>query len=225
MSRLIKQASYFKRKEGMSVAEFQEYWRVRHAAVVQELPHLTRYVQNHVLPASYAQVEPAFDGIAEVWFESIDVMRDNAEHPALARIRADEANFIDPASMGSIIAEERVVRAPEAGRPWVKLMALVKRLETLPLTEFRQRYGETLAPMVIAMPEVAGYIQSYCREGAYRDGREPAFDALASLFLEDPAALTAVVGSDEMAAVRDYERGIFRLDSIRAAVVREVPIV
>ena len=221
----IKQASYFKRKAGMSVADFQDYWRVQHAAVVQELPHLSRYVQNHVLPASYAQAEPPFDGIAEVWFESIDVMRENAGHPALERIRADEANFIDASSMGDLIAEERVVKAPEPGRPWVKLMALVKRQSGLNLDEFRSRYGETLAGMVAPLPEVAGYIQSYCRSGAYRDGREPDFDALASLFLDDPAALTALVGSEAMASIREYEAGIFQMESIRAAVVREVPIV
>lgn len=221
----IKVASYFKRKEGMSVAEFQDYWRIRHAEVVQGLPNLARYVQNHVLPASYAQAEPPFDGVAEVWFESIEIMRQNAGHPALERVRADEANFIHPASMGEMLSEEHIVKAPEAGRAWIKLMALVKRREDVALDEFRVRYGETLAQMVGAIPEVAGYVQAHCRAGAYRDGAEPPFDALASLFLEDAAALTALIGNEAMAAVREFETGIFRMDSIRAAVVREVPVV
>ena len=220
----IKVASYFKRKEGMSVAEFQDYWRIRHAEVVLGLPNLVRYVQNHVLPASYAQAEPPFDGVAEVWFESIEIMRANAGHPALDRVRADEANFINPLSMGEMLSDEHIVKAPEPGRPWVKLMALVKRREDVALDEFKRRYGETLAGMVGAIPEVAGYIQAHCRTGAYRDGAEPPFDALASLFLEDPSMLTVLIGTDAMAAVREYEAGIFRLDSIRAAVVREVRV-
>ena len=221
----IKVASYFKRKAGMSVEDFQRYWRTQHAEVVQSLPNLQRYVQNHVLAASYAQADPPFDGVAEVWFESIEVMQANAGHPALAQVREDEANFIDGASMSEMLCSEHVVKVPEPGVPAVKLMALVKRRDDVTLEDFKVRYGEVLADMVCRIPDVAGYIQAYCRAGAYRDGAEPPFDVLASLFLADAAALTILIGSEAMAAVREYEVGLFRMDSIRAAVVREVPVV
>ena len=41
---LIKGLFLVKRKPGMSVADFQDYWRTRHAVLVPRTPHLIRYV-------------------------------------------------------------------------------------------------------------------------------------------------------------------------------------
>ena len=101
---MLKQITYFKKRADLSPTDFETHWRTRHADIVCELPGLRRYVQNRVTAA-----EAAFDGIAEVWFDDIDAMRANAGHPALDRIRADEANFIDLDTMGSIIAEPATV--------------------------------------------------------------------------------------------------------------------
>jgi len=53
-----------KRQTSMSVAEFQDYWRNRHAPLVpRKTPHLLRYVQCHVLPETYeSDTPPAYDG-------------------------------------------------------------------------------------------------------------------------------------------------------------------
>ena len=61
---MVKLVVYFKRRAGMEVEPFQEYWRTRHAEVVCGLPGIRRYVQSHTLLAGYRRGEPAFDGIA-----------------------------------------------------------------------------------------------------------------------------------------------------------------
>ena len=104
---MIKQISFFKRKDGVSVEDFQNHWRTVHADLVVKLPGIRGYVQNHTLPSGYKSVhkkrEPDFDGVAEVWFDSTDEMRGNVGSDALQAIRDDEHNFIDRASMGTLL--------------------------------------------------------------------------------------------------------------------------
>jgi uncharacterized protein (TIGR02118 family) len=63
---MVKALSFFKRRAGMSVEEFQAYWRSRHPDVVTKLPGVRRYVQLRTRPAAYQRGEPVYDGIAEV---------------------------------------------------------------------------------------------------------------------------------------------------------------
>src|SRR5262245_15383414 len=107
---MVKAVSFFKRKSGMAVEAFQTYWRARHPDVVTRLPGIRRYVQSHTLRAGYAKGEPAFDGIAEIWFDDTAAMRALAGAPAYAAVQADEAAFIDRTTMGLIITEEHVIK-------------------------------------------------------------------------------------------------------------------
>ena len=46
---MVKVVTFLKRKAGMSVEDFQRYWRTRHPEVVVRLPGVRRYVQSHTL--------------------------------------------------------------------------------------------------------------------------------------------------------------------------------
>ena len=105
---MVKAVSFFKRRSGMSVEAFQAYWLTRHPDVVVRLPGIRRYVQSHTLPGGYRKGEPAYDGIAEVWFDDTEAMRASARSPEYARVRADEANFIT-AGPPFIITREHLI--------------------------------------------------------------------------------------------------------------------
>jgi uncharacterized protein (TIGR02118 family) len=92
---MVKTITFIKRKPGMSVEDFGRYWRTKHAPIVTKLPGLRRYVQCHTIPSGYRNGEPAYDGVAEVWFDSTDAMRESATTPEFRAVRADEPNFID----------------------------------------------------------------------------------------------------------------------------------
>ena len=64
---MIKATTLIRRKGGLTVREFQEYWRHDHIKVIERLPGIRRYVQNHSLPDNYAQGTPVYDGVAELW--------------------------------------------------------------------------------------------------------------------------------------------------------------
>ena len=72
---MVKALSFFRRKAGMPVDEFQAYWRTHHPAVVTRLAGIRRYVQSHTLATTYRKGEPVYDGIAEIWADDLAALR------------------------------------------------------------------------------------------------------------------------------------------------------
>ena len=98
------------RKAGMSVEEFQRYWRETHAPIAGAIPELRRYVQCHTLPELYeGETPPTYDGAAELWFDDMESMRRAMASPEVRAARDDERNFIDHSKVFSIVTEEKPV--------------------------------------------------------------------------------------------------------------------
>lgn len=107
---MLKTMVFFKRRPGMSVAEFQRYWREEHPKVVTQLPGIRRYVQDHPTPSAYRDGrEPVYDGVAEVWFDDWEALRASGQSPAWPAVMADEAQFMDPDSRRMLIVEEHLI--------------------------------------------------------------------------------------------------------------------
>jgi len=101
------------RKEGLSVEEFQRYWRETHGPIAARIPGVRRYVQSHVLPELYAgdpsREGPAYDGAAELWFDDLESMRRAMTSPEVQAAHEDERNFIDHSRVFAIVTEEKPV--------------------------------------------------------------------------------------------------------------------
>lgn len=97
------------RKAGLTVEQFQDYWRTRHAEIVPNTPHLARYVQAHVLLGSYRSAHPpVFDGVAELWWDNLDDLREALASSAFQREQPQDAeNFVDTALLTGFVAKER----------------------------------------------------------------------------------------------------------------------
>ena len=218
---MLKQVTIFKKRPDLSVDAFEGHWRTRHAEVVCELPGLRRYVQNHMAAAGNR-----VDGIAEVWFDDIDAMRANVGHPALDAIRADERNFIDVDTMVSIIAEPATVIDGDA--VGAKLVVLVKRNPAVEPERFhrawRDEVGGAMATLADEPHAPTRYEQDHTRAGAYRHGREPAFDGTASLWFPDQDAAGAFFASPGFATVAASERGLMDASEIQGVWVEAVTI-
>ena len=213
---MIKQVSFFKRREDRSPEEFRDYWLNAHADVVRRLNGIVRYVQNHAL-----EPRSGFDGIAEVWFEDIESMRNVVDTPELAAIRSDEENFIDLNTMGTVLTTEYLIKDREPPSADQKMMALVKGLLVDDPETFQSEYRDQLGPLVAAVPGIDRYVQAHARPGIYRTGRTPAYDAIASVWFSE---VDALVSSREMQAVRDLERSIIDLENTRIGMVKEIEI-
>jgi uncharacterized protein (TIGR02118 family) len=84
----------FKRKDGLSRAEFSRYWREVHAPLAKQMPGLRRYIQNH--SPTILSRGLAYDGVVEIWMDSEEAITaafNSKEYREGAY--ADEPNFAD----------------------------------------------------------------------------------------------------------------------------------
>jgi len=102
---------------------FQNYWYGTHAplvASVAETLKIRRYVQMHSLPAEASvgirasrDAVEEFDGVAELWFDSLEVLAENGRRPeaqaAAALLLEDERRFIDLPRSPLWWGQERVI--------------------------------------------------------------------------------------------------------------------
>lgn len=98
-----------RRKSDMTREEFQDYWLRSHAPLVAGFANdmgLLRYVQTHTITspmnqaaqAARGDMEPEYDGVAELWWASEKALmedRSDAIRDAGAALLEDEQKFID----------------------------------------------------------------------------------------------------------------------------------
>ncbi len=113
---LIKRVSFIKRKPGMSPEEFSRYWREVHGPLALDLPGMRRYVQCHVVPSAYDTGEPAYDGVAQLWFETMADLQYALNSSAYKEgAQADGPRFVDPDRLVHLLTEENRVVWPDTG--------------------------------------------------------------------------------------------------------------
>ena len=111
---MIKLIVAVKRNADMAPAEFHRYWRTEHAVKVRSIAacarYVRRYVQAHTLDTEYAAGDPAYDGTAELWFDSVsdkDAFYSDPEY--LAVVAPDERVFADMERTHFLVTREEDV--------------------------------------------------------------------------------------------------------------------
>ena len=194
---MVKAVAFFKRRTGMAVEAFQDYWLSRHPQVIRKLGGVQRYVQSHTRLAAYQKGEPAYDGVAEVWFENIAAMHALRDTSEMSAVRADEARFIDRSTMGLIITDDCVIKDGPALPGSAKGIGFVRRKSSMPVEDFQRHWREVHGPLGAAVPTLRRYVQSHTGVGAYKGGREPAWDGIAIIWFDDSASLRAATATPE----------------------------
>jgi uncharacterized protein (TIGR02118 family) len=106
----VKMFSLLTRKPGSDAASFQAYWRTHHGPLAAKIPQILRYVQCHVRPSAYADGRtPRYDGVAEVWFEDFQTVRDSGDTDESRAVRLDEPKFLTVPFPFVIASEHRIV--------------------------------------------------------------------------------------------------------------------
>ncbi len=120
---MIKVVYCVRKKADISHEEFSDYWLNQHGPLVDSQSgalSMKRYVQSHAITpevgsaiAEQRGMQPGYDGITEVWYESIDVaMTAFATEKGVianAKLAEDEANFIDVTASTLFITEEHLI--------------------------------------------------------------------------------------------------------------------
>jgi uncharacterized protein (TIGR02118 family) len=120
---MVKLIFCLRRRPDLSAAEFHRYWRDEHGPLVMRHAGalgIRRYVQLHtvagpvnaMLAASRGGPE-AYDGVAELWFDSAETLTSQAATEqgmaAAAELAGDEERFIDHARSPLFVADEQTI--------------------------------------------------------------------------------------------------------------------
>jgi uncharacterized protein (TIGR02118 family) len=119
---MVKLVFCVRRSSDFTPEQFQRRWLDVHGPLVvrmrEKLPAMKRYVQSHTIPGAPSEAlrasrgaKPPYDGITEVWFESLEALGASGQD-ALDAARAlyeDEAKFIDFADSAVFLTVEHEI--------------------------------------------------------------------------------------------------------------------
>jgi uncharacterized protein (TIGR02118 family) len=88
---VVKIVALIRRKPELSRDEFLHFWQQEHPPYVQALPGIRKYVQNAAVDGYR---EWAYDGAAELWFDSVRAVAIAFDSEAAEPMREHEAAFI-----------------------------------------------------------------------------------------------------------------------------------
>ena len=118
---MIKFVMCLTRHPALTREAFRDYWMNRHGPFFMENADAMgakRYVQSHTLDTPLNEglrasrgMQPEYDGVAEVWFESEEALMAGMSSPEGQKLAAalleDEVSFIDHSKSSAFIVEER----------------------------------------------------------------------------------------------------------------------
>ena len=108
---MIKVVVLLPRRDDLSPEEFARYAREHHLPLVAKLPGLRRLVINHVLPDPNGP-PPAYDAVAEDWFDDQAAMGAAFASPEGQAVIADAPNFLDMTRLQLLTVEEEDIALP-----------------------------------------------------------------------------------------------------------------
>ena len=95
---MIRRVSILTRKPELTHEEFVDHWENVHGPLALEVPGIRRYVQSHIVDEHFrsdlTSQEDEVDGIAELWYDSLDALRESSETAEAMALYADGAKII-----------------------------------------------------------------------------------------------------------------------------------
>lgn len=222
---MIKMVSFAKRKAGLSVEDFQNYWLTEHAGRVKAYPGIRRYVVSLTLTGAYRKGEPAYDGVAELWFDDLAAFETARQSPEFAAGTADLSNFIDVASRGMILTTEHIIKDGTVPEDGVKNIEFVTQKAGMPREEFQRYWRGVHGPLAAKIPVIQRYVQSHTCVELYENGGSPAYDGVAITWFTGTGDMRVSASLPEYEATRDDEANFLGPDELPFIITREHIIV
>lgn len=103
----VKNVTLLRRKNGMSVKEFREYWADVHGPMACDLPGIERYVQSPTVDEAYKFGEPRWDGVAQWWTKDLETLKAlRASKAFTVTARTDAEQFLETSMLLGFVAKE-----------------------------------------------------------------------------------------------------------------------
>ncbi len=198
------------------------YWTQQHGPMALGLPGLKRYRQSHRVTDADGFGNAPYDGLASLWFEDEAAAKQALASPEMAAVRADAAQFAEPAGARQILAREVVMRdAPEPDDA-LKLITFNYRKPGLSPQAFQHYWENQHGQLVLRNFAAMGrYVQNHALLSSYDAGAEPDFDGLLEGWLESLEAFHAGEGKPGNDAMRADEANFLDPDRFRYMLVRD----
>ncbi len=103
---MVKAMFVVHRNPSMDHEEFKRYWRDVHAPIAAKIPGLRKYVINPAIPGTSGEGGAPFDGVAELYFDSIEAYQTAFADPQGVATMEDAAIFLSLDRVRAIVAEE-----------------------------------------------------------------------------------------------------------------------
>lgn len=202
---MFKVIALLKRRPGMSVGDFQNYWRHQHGSLVAGCARIRRHVQSSALPQGYQRGELLFDGISETWFDSAQAYAHFLQDPAATAILVDQANFVDRSRTVLMPVDVHVIKDGAISKDAVKNIEFVNRRPGMALQPFREYWRKVHGPIASRIAAIQRYEQNHLQPGAYEADAAPPYDGLAITWFASTADMKRGTTTPEYALTRADE--------------------
>jgi uncharacterized protein (TIGR02118 family) len=103
--RMVKLVFFLHKHPDLTEEAFRRYWSDTHGPLVAKIPGLRKYVLGQHVPVALP-FPPPCDGLAELWFDSVESMQNALSSPEGQAAIADAASCFDVARTSMIVVEE-----------------------------------------------------------------------------------------------------------------------
>lgn len=227
---MIKGLFFARRKPGISPQVFQEYWRTTHADITRPLLHIRHYIQSHTLLASYANPnlpygsDPLYDGMATMWFNSLEERRQGNMSPEAQVAIADQANFTELSARRFLLCNEVIQKDGPADPAAVHLIALANRKPGISVEAFQKYWREHHGPLAAVVPGLRRYVQDQPLPELYASRNAPLCDGVAEAWFDSLEDLQRSTQTPQLAAVRADEPNFMDLSKLVFILTHDIDI-
>ena len=222
---MFKVITLLKRKPGMSVEDFQHYWRHKHGPLVAGCAEIRRHVQSGALLQGYQKGELLFDGIAETWFDSAQAYEAYQRGPESSVILPDQENFVDRTRTVLMPVDVHVIKDGMISQDAVKNIEFVNRRPGMALEPFREYWRNVHGPIAARISVIQRYEQNHLKPSVYAAGAAPPYDGLAITWFASTAAMKQGTATPEYAATRADEPNFIPDGHLPILITREHVVV
>ncbi len=96
------------KRNDLTFEQFRDYWIEVHGPIARRIPGVRKYVINLRLPDA-DEATADYDGISELWFDSLEAYRAGLAAPEGRASDADGVNFMDSARERLLLTDETEV--------------------------------------------------------------------------------------------------------------------
>ncbi len=205
----IKVFEFLRRTPGTTPEQFHTYWRdvdgTEFANDFELRRHVKRYELNHRLASDADRDrtdgefrDDGWDGVAVLWFDSVDEMRALAKEPAMAAVRQRALQFRQDERLIVVTEDpETIVSTPRRDEAGAKMLCILRRNAALDLDTFHDHWLNHHGGLFQTIPGLREPLLGYDQNHGLRDPNA-AFDGVTEQWFESLDSFVASLSVPEV---------------------------